>query len=1125
MANENVSFTINANTKPAGKALLELSRLINKAVNVDTKNADKNIIAQQREYKKLGVEVNKVFKDIKALNEVDKQNGGKAQLPFNQYAANEKKIADLQESAKTASTEAERKQINADIKKYKEANAKMDDYAQQALKQLLGTEKSIVSDEQSILGIKTETVTKAKETADNTKDAAVAEENLADKTKQANAGFAETADNAKKAKDAIKDATKQANSGKAEPIDMNAKETAEDVENMASAAERAAFNIQRVSEAMKMDSAKDNIAELVRRLETLKHAKRDLEKSGLPEGFDSAYNEVITKIAEITRQIREYKSNLNGVANGHRDIAKSSRQLRSLPSLLAIIKKGFKDWHKDTNRVKHSFDSMAKSMRANLKHMITSITKYVLGFRSLFFLVRRLRRYIGEGIKNMAQFNGGLNHVNSSITRLLSSLLFLKNAWATAFSPILQFVTPWLEALIDRIAEAGNAFSRFLGSILGQTQVFQAVKVKAADYADGLKNVGGSASGAADKTKKLTDRLAAFDDLNVLGVDKDPDKNRGGGGGGYDNKYEPNPNDMFKLVTIADDLKRKFQEMWAFADFSELGANLAAKLKERLENLLAEFPEIKETAHRIGESIGTFITGALQDPTVFKDMGSVLAEGLNTAGEFISGLFDGYEEGSIGTAIAEFFRGLFTDFDWKLAADNLSRFVSGLFTELTTLIREFPRDELISGITEFFESIDWAAVVSAIFSFIGASAGVIGAIMTGISTVLRNITSDDIIAAFEQVDWQAVADGLGELLGGALALAFTSVELTFTIAKAIITGIANSWVGAMKEAGLLDQFLQGLQEVQDGDFWQGVYDIGAALLGGIAKGIEDAFVNAVDWVEEHLAGPIVEGFCSLFQIASPSKLTEQWGIWLVEGIANGLVNLAVTVMEPFIKLKEDLEGKWTEIKTSASEKWTDIKNKLAEKATDIKSKLSEVWTNIRGDAYTAWVLLRVSAVQAFTQLKDALKSPINGVIAVVESMINKIISGINSVVSKINTIPDIKFTNPFTGTEYKLGFSIPKLSSVSIPRLAQGAVIPPNREFMAVLGDQSHGTNIEAPLDTIKQAVAEVINSGGYAEMIQLLQELITVVQNKNLVIGDKEIGKANARYVNQQRMIRGTNI
>ena len=44
-----------------------------------------------------------------------------------------------------------------------------------------------------------------------------------------------------------------------------------------------------------------------------------------------------------------------------------------------------------------------------------------------------------------------------------------------------------------------------------------------------------------------------------------------------------------------------------------------------------------------------------------------------------------------------------------------------------------------------------------------------------------------------------------------------------------------------------------------------------------------------------------------------------------------------------------------------------------------------------------------------------------------------------------------------------------------VPALAQGAVIPPNRQFLAMLGDQTTGTNIEAPLATIKQAMAETL--------------------------------------------------
>lgn len=65
--------------------------------------------------------------------------------------------------------------------------------------------------------------------------------------------------------------------------------------------------------------------------------------------------------------------------------------------------------------------------------------------------------------------------------------------------------------------------------------------------------------------------------------------------------------------------------------------------------------------------------------------------------------------------------------------------------------------------------------------------------------------------------------------------------------------------------------------------------------------------------------------------------------------------------------------------------------------------------------------------------------------------------------------PNVQF-----GTHY-----FPQLSSVRLPALATGAVIPPNREFMAVLGDQTSGTNVEAPLDTIKQALLEAMREAG----------------------------------------------
>ena len=94
----------------------------------------------------------------------------------------------------------------------------------------------------------------------------------------------------------------------------------------------------------------------------------------------------------------------------------------------------------------------------------------------------------------------------------------------------------------------------------------------------------------------------------------------------------------------------------------------------------------------------------------------------------------------------------------------------------------------------------------------------------------------------------------------------------------------------------------------------------------------------------------------------------------------------------------------------------------------------------------------------------------------IKGLVNTIIDGLNKLICGLNKfsikVPEIKgITKGFD-----FGFDIPK-----IPKLAQGAVIPPNREFLAVLGDQKTGTNIETPLDTMIQAFKTALADGGYA--------------------------------------------
>jgi hypothetical protein len=112
---------------------------------------------------------------------------------------------------------------------------------------------------------------------------------------------------------------------------------------------------------------------------------------------------------------------------------------------------------------------------------------------------------------------------------------------------------------------------------------------------------------------------------------------------------------------------------------------------------------------------------------------------------------------------------------------------------------------------------------------------------------------------------------------------------------------------------------------------------------------------------------------------------------------------------------------------------------------------------------------------------------------------------------------DMSLSNPSLG-----GYS---LRSTEVPYLASGAVIPPNAPFMAVLGDQRRGTNIEAPLSTIQEAVSNVVEGAilsGFAAMIK--EQKATQEILKNIEIGDTVIGQAVDRYNETNNIIRGGN-
>ena len=164
--------------------------------------------------------------------------------------------------------------------------------------------------------------------------------------------------------------------------------------------------------------------------------------------------------------------------------------------------------------------------------------------------------------------------------------------------------------------------------------------------------------------------------------------------------------------------------------------------------------------------------------------------------------------------------------------------------------------------------------------------------------------------------------------------------------------------------------------------------------------------------------------------------------------------------------------------------------------------------------------------QAWEGMSSFLRSAINSVINLLNSMISRLVSALNSVVGAANrmsfTVPS---WIPLLGGK-RFGVSMSYVSAPSIPYLAKGAVLPAGKPFLAMVGDQRHGTNVEAPLSTIQEAVALVMEDQtsailkGFEMSVGIQREILEAVLGIHL--GDDVLGMAVERYQEKMSVVRG---
>lgn len=176
---------------------------------------------------------------------------------------------------------------------------------------------------------------------------------------------------------------------------------------------------------------------------------------------------------------------------------------------------------------------------------------------------------------------------------------------------------------------------------------------------------------------------------------------------------------------------------------------------------------------------------------------------------------------------------------------------------------------------------------------------------------------------------------------------------------------------------------------------------------------------------------------------------------------------------------------------------------------------------------TAWQsVVSWFKTNVLSPLQSGFRTTFNGIIGFINAMLKGAVSGINTLVRAVNKL---NFTVPswvpgIGGKSY--GFNLKTVSCPTVPYLAQGAVLPPNKPFLAMVGDQRHGTNVEAPLATIQEAVALVMQDqtaaimAGFNASVGVQREILEAVLG--ISIGDTQIAQAVDRYRSKMAVVKG---
>lgn len=631
--------------------------------------------------------------------------------------------------------------------------------------------------------------------------------------------------------------------------------------------------------------------------------------------------------------------------------------------------------------------------------------------------------------------------------------LQLQSLKATVGQGLINIFTPVLKViniLLGKLATLANAFKSFTELITGKKSSGQTSGGGAglggsdaiADTADAYGQAADNAGKLADSTEDVADAtkdaakaakgyLSPLDEINRYSTQdtsstasKTPSTSGSGSGGGTSlpsavsnvdyGKVAEGETALDKMSKSAEKLAKLLKKLWKpFQDaWKKEGKNTIDAANIALSG-------IAKLAKSVGKSLVEVWTNGT-GTTMLTTMLRIAQNVLKIIGNIASGFADAWNKNNVGTQIIQNIADALVvvmQFIEKIAEDTATWAANLDF---------YPLLESISNLTSTFAPIieaignvlDWIYknIVLPMLKW---------AIEVGLPTIINLVSG--LVGFFE--DHQSIIEAFGAALIGAFAAAKIA-GLASRVIKSV-SGIAMAAKGLISLMTGTGGIMGGIKAIATAIGPAGIFVIavGAAIAIGVLlyknwDKIKEAATKLKDWVIGKTRG-------------------------LVDGVTKKLTNL-----------KEKIGEIWKYAREKTTTTFGNMWNTVTTKVGAIKDAIVSKFTSARD-----------TVVDTFTRIRDTVANVFNNVIGIVNGAIGTINSAIGTIESALSFGPwKVPLLN---GKSVTVGFKATFPRVPTVPYLAKGAVIPPRSEFLAVLGDQKQGNNIETPEALLRKIVRE----------------------------------------------------